>query len=181
MRIDHHCQVITKGGQKCLSSLIMTNFIFLNPNGDVEIKPSCQIHSDWVLGSLLRKEEAKKLEIKERRDDKYKIIKAISVDARNSIREIDKDLDKLAKELSAIRFDDCRSCGHNINCLGDHIGGECRIESDRQEKTLLIVASKNNTFRHAVHLHPKCARHLKARVGIDVGLKIAEKLIQTTF
>lgn len=175
---DSFCQVIGKDGKKCLSSLIKTNFMFVDPDGSIVIKPSCQNHSDWVLGALLLKEEGKKAEIKSKQDEKYKIIKATTMDARNGIREIDKEIEELRNELSMIRYDECRACGHDLKC---GVKASCAVcKNDSNLKTLLIVASTYNTFRHAVHLHQKCSRQLKARFGEEVGITLEQRLLQTT-
>ena len=172
------CQVIGKDSKKCLSSLIKTNFVFMESDGSIVIKPACQYHSDWVLGALLLKEQGKKNEIEAKQMEKYKIIKATTMDARNGIREIDKEIELLRKELSMIRYDECRGCGHDLTC---GVKASCNIcKNTSNFKTLLIVASTYNTFRHAVHLHQKCSRQLKARFGEEVGITLEQRLLQTT-
>lgn len=149
IKIETRCQCIKKDGQKCLSNMIKTEFLF--KGDEILIKPCCQVHSDWIISRILWKENAKKQELKDKIESKKKFLKLYSDDARNGIRMVDAEIETIRKELSIIHYDECRQCGYPI---------------ERDEKKSLVFAySTNNTFRHAIHLHVKCEKELKMRLG----------------
>jgi recombinational DNA repair protein RecR len=111
------------------------------------------------LDRLLLFDRAKLDEIKQKRDEKKRIIKLYSSDAIIGLKDTGIDIERLKEELNQIRFEHCRKCNHKLGCL-------CQIcENESEKKYLLVVKSPNNTFRHAFHLHIKCAQELMNRCG----------------